>query len=146
MGFRFKYKSILKYREDIEKNAKNELALAVQAREQAKQKLKRLERERFCYLKQREADLQKGLSAASFSNYNSGMAYFKIAIEQTIEEIYSAEKVVEQARLKLKDATQEKKKMEKLKERALDAFKAEELRLESLLVDGLVTYKTATKH
>ncbi len=144
-GFRFKYQNILKYRQDSERNAKNNLAMAVQALENAKLELKALKNARFSYLKDMEKALSDGVSAASFRNYNISSNYYEVAVAEKEEEIALAEKAVRKARALLQAATQEKKKMEKIKEKELALFREEELRAENVLVDSLITYKESNK-
>ncbi len=145
MAFRFKYQNILKYRQDQESNAKNNLALAMQDLEKAKASLSLLQQQKLDYLQRRQSELQSGVTAAVFRNYQPSLEYFQTAIEDTKIEISEAEKAVVKARELLQAATQEKKKLEKVKEKALADFREEELRNENIFVDSLVTYKSARK-
>ncbi len=145
MAFRFKYQNILKYRQDQEGNAKNNLAIAIQDLEKTKTKLELLQQQKLEYLQRRQSELQAGVTAVVFRNYQASLEYFQTAIEDTKIEISEAEKTVEQARKLLQEATQEKKKLEKVKEKALADYREEELRNENIFVDSLITYKSARK-
>lgn len=145
MPFKFKYQSLLKYREDIETQAKHSLAVAINQRDQAAGQLA----EQIANAKQHALNhhqaMQTGISAAKLAMHQIEKAYYKDAIISCQQRLNKADQHVISCRQKLLEMTVERKKMEKLKERAIQNFMRDEQQRELLLNDQIITYKASSK-
>lgn len=145
MNFKFKYKTVLKYREDVEEQAKNALAAAISVLENKQNVLKRLESDFKKYMIAREKTFKRGLKASEFVFFEANSRYYREEIKMLEKQILNCREEVDLKRKNLLAATQEKKKMEKLKENEKRAFDKAEQYAETLLNDHIVTYKSAIK-
>jgi flagellar protein FliJ len=133
--FRFSLAKVLELREQVEQERQRELSVELAelyARERERVRIEQL-REQY------QAEL--GRLQQGTVDINQVMQYFAslkdLARELVVcqERIVEAEALVEAARARLTVASQEKKAIEKLRERQLEAWKLEQARLETLALD-----------
>lgn len=145
MPFKFKYQSLLKYREDLERQAKHSLAMAINQRDRAAQMLtSQIESAKQHENRHRQA-MQAGISAAKLAMHQIEKAYYKDAIISCKQQLSKADQHIATCRQTLLEMTVERKKMEKLKERAIQNYMRDEQQRELLLNDQIITYKASTK-
>ncbi len=144
--FRFRYQNLLKYKEDLEQQAKNDLALAVGALNEAKLRLADLERQQKAYKKDCLQSLEEGVVASSFSFGEMHKRYFEDAMKTCRSDIAQAKQNIAVCRQHLMACTQDKKKYEKLREKAQAAYQEEEKKREEELIDQLVNYRSSFRN
>ncbi len=143
--FRFRYHNLLKYKEDVEQSAKNELALALGRANALRDRLQVLEGAYSAFKTDCLQSIQEGVLASSFRFNTAHNHYYQDQINDCRSEIERAEQRVEDCRQKLLLATQDKEKYEKLKEKEKIQFREIENKRESELNDQLVTYRASLK-
>ncbi len=123
MAFRFRFENILKYRENIEKQKISEFLKAQEKYYNQKKKVEKLEKERDSIL-----DLMKELSSSEnfdIATFNM-VRGFVLKLEDDIkfeqEVLIQLKEIMEIRRRELLKATQDKKIMEKLRERDYNAY------------------------
>ncbi len=143
--FRFPMENILRMKEKLEEQAKNEYAQANARLLTEEEKLallqKRLEEAKLNL----KAILEERLSVLEIRQKEDAVEVIKMYVMQQQLEVKRCEKEVEVARDKLTEAMKERKTFEKLREKALDAFLKEEQKAEQKEVDELMSYKYGTK-
>ncbi|PIE77300.1 MAG: flagellar export protein FliJ [Clostridiales bacterium] len=143
--FRFRYHNLLKYKEDVEQSAKNELALSLGQLNALRDRLGELERTYSEYKAGCLQSIQEGVLASSFRFNTAHDRYYRDQMADCQAEIERADQRVADCRQKLLLATQDKKKYEKLKEKEKKLFDEMENKRESELNDQLVTYRSSIK-
>ncbi len=144
--FTFRYQNILKYKEDLEQQAKNDLARAVAALNDAKQRLTDLESQLKSYKCDCLQSLEAGVTASSFSFNDVHRRYFEDGIKTCRSDIALAKQNIAICRQHLMTCTQDKKKYEKLKEKEKAAYQEEERKREEQLIDQLVNYRSSFRN
>lgn len=145
MGFKYKYEKILSLRREEEEDRKQKLAAKVADLTRIRQKLEELGTKRRDYDDSQNEKLKGGTSAEEVWRYASGKKWYKEEIERVEEIRRIAERALAQARLELTLATKEVKKFEKLREKALNEYKAKEQRDFNEMIDGVMNFKEAGK-
>ncbi len=143
--FRFRYHNLLKYKEDIEQSAKNDLAKSVGELNALRAQLSALQRGFSSYKSDCLQSIQEGVRASSFRFNTASNHYYQDQIASCQEQIEATERRVSDCRQKLLLATQDKKKYEKLKQREKALHEEMEKKREAELNDQLVTYRSAQK-
>lgn len=144
-AFKFRLQSFLNLKEKLEEQKKLDYGKAVQLLEIEKNKKRFLEEENkktTSMLKQKMEALIKPMELHSFNQY---IDFILKEIEKQTVIIKRAEKIAEEKRLTLVKAMQERKMMEKLKDKDLVAFMEETLRAEQKLVDEITSFQYARK-
>lgn len=145
MAFKYKYEKILSLRREEEENKKQKLAAKIADLGRIKQKLEEIIQKKEGYELSQGEKLKSGTSAEEVWRYASGKKWFKEEVEHIEEMRRFAERAVSQARMELTLATKEVKKFEKLKEKALNEYRAKELRDFNEMIDGVMNFKEARK-
>lgn len=145
MAFKFRYENVLKLREDEEEQAKNRLAVAINRRETLLQEKQRLQDEKQDFEEHNSEHFAKGIKASDFAILNANKLWFKDELKRYEASIHQVELEMVSLRVALVKATQEKKKMEKLKERALNLYLDKEKHIETEMNDQIVTYQASKK-
>ncbi len=143
--FRFRFESILTYREKQEEEARKRMGAAVTALEQAKMMLQQYTDCHIGAISQWKASLKKQQRILDMQSRSNQIQWFheKVCRQQGV--VKNAEKQVEKCRLMLVEAKREKKKFEKIKENDYEAFKTGEKKREAIYVDQFVSHRTAMK-
>ncbi len=145
MAFRFRFENVLKYRENIEKQKSVEFLDAEKAYIRQKKKVEKLIGER-----EELFSLMKELSSSfDFDLVTFNMIReFALKIEEDIrfekDVLFQLKKVMEEKRRELIKASQDKRIMEKLKEKDYSAYLREENRKEVIELDEIAS-KTYNK-
>lgn len=139
--FNFRLESVLKLKTQIEDNAKNNLAQATQALERQKKYLNELESIKEETINSLNSQVDKGIPVYKVKDYNSFFALMKNKISNQKENVNNAQNDVDINREALIKAMQERKVLERLKEKKYEEFLKEQYKTEQLLIDELNSFK-----
>lgn len=144
-GYKYKLQSILKLKENVEKEKKNEFGAATQRIEKEKLKLEQLNAEMYNVNSDIEKSASEGVSVAELLMQQQFKEYYKSSIINQKVKVKMAEEYLEDCRHQLVKAMQDKKMMEKLKEIDYEKYLYNEQKNEEKLVDDLVSFKKGSK-
>lgn len=144
-GYKFKLQNILKLREDVEKDKKNEFGVATQRFDKEKLKLQQLNAEMYYMCDEIEKAVQKGMSAKELLAQQQFKNYYKRSISNQTIKSKMAEEHLAYCRNNLIDAVQDRKIMEKLREIDYGKYRYTEQKNEEKLVDDLVSFKHSNR-
>ncbi len=137
MPFNFRFEKILRLKRRIEDKLKSELGALELKKKKAvieKEKLVReLERLRGEFSKRQ----QEGMIGGEIQLYLSFLSSLSFLIARKEEEIRSLEKEIEVKRAEIVEASKERKKFEKLKERDFEIYRYEEMVRERKVLDEM---------
>lgn len=138
--FAYRMRSLLNIQYQLENQAKMELG-------RAQMQLLTEEEKRDGLIARKEAYLEEGrrmrndaVHVDELRDNRNAMLIMDEMIEAQKAQVARAEEVVEEARRKLTEVMQERKMHEKLKEKAFEQFRREELAAEGKAVDELTSY------
>jgi flagellar FliJ protein len=137
--FKFKLETVLKVKTRIEDLRKLEMQAAEVQREQARKKLLHCQEEVADTVKTYRQSCQQKLDLYLANNYHRFMIYQNKQVDLADQLLSTCNTVVIKTRQKLIEAAKEKKTVEKLKEKAYDVYKAEELNQEVKFLDEIGT-------
>jgi len=142
--FTFKFQSILKLKEQVEKNIKNELALAMELLNAEVKKLNEIVKK-----KQETIDEMKRESAKitiwKLKEYSAFIEVMKNKIDIQKNIVNQLQENVDITKRRLVEAMKERKIFEKLKELKKEEHVIEEKRKDLIAVDEIVSYKENVK-
>lgn len=139
--FRYRMQNILNVKQKLETQARNEFAIAAAKVNEEEEKLKVLEERREGY-KTHLKELYEGeLNIAEINETTQAIEAMGYIIEEQQLNLRYAEKILDQRREELREAMQDVKTHEKLKERQFAVFMQEEAAKESKEIDELVSYR-----
>lgn len=144
-GYKYKLQNILKLKENVEKEKKNEFGAATQRIENEKLKLEQLNAEMYNVNTEVEKAASEGISINELLLQQKFKEYYKNSISYQKIKVKMAEEHLEECRHRLVKAVQDKKMMEKLKEIDYEKYLYKEQKNEEKLVDDLVSYKKGSK-
>ncbi len=137
MSKKFKLQSVLDYRSLREDLARQQLAGAVQRESELLTRLVR-EQESLEYLQADFDERQRqGMAPHEFALHSDHISYKVKVVAEALEEWEAAREEVEERRRTLGEASQEKKLLEKVKERQLSEWDAEQRRREMVFLDEI---------
>jgi flagellar FliJ protein len=139
--FRFKLQAVLNIKEQTEDNLKNELGKALRKLEKEKEILKGIENERDKYIERFNVQSGKGIVVEKLKEYTIYISHLRNRMERQKDNINLAHKNVDNYREQLVKVVQERKILEKLKEKKYQEFLKEQLMEEQKLADEMVSYK-----
>lgn len=143
--FRFSMQNILNMKEKLEEQEKNNFAQANRRLLEAEEELERLKRR----LLKKEEELREAVSELTdireVRTREDAVEIVKMYVKQQQLVVIQRQKEVEVARQRLQEAMKERKTFEKLREKAFEAFVAEENKKEQKEVDELVSYRHGVK-
>lgn len=143
--FIYRMQSILDIKQKMEEQAKMEFAAARMRLNEEEEKLQYLIERKGNYEQQGRELLKDSLHVRSIMENTDAIARMKEFVEQQQLVVKKAEKQLDVARERLKEAMQESKTHEKLKEKAFEAFVREENAKEAKEVDELTSYTYGQK-
>lgn len=144
--FVYRMQSILNIKEKMETQARNEFARARQHLNEEEEKLEKLF-DRKAFYEQQGREMQKSsLNVRDILDNRNAIERMKEYIAVQKRAVATARAQLEDARLKLQDAMQEKKTQERLKEKSFEEFMREENAKESKEIDELVSYTYGQKN
>lgn len=144
--FIYRMQSILNIKEKMESQARNEFARARQRLNEEEEKLKALTDRRAFYEEQGRRLQKDSLNVRDILDNRNAIERMKEYIAAQKKAVVTAQAQLEDARLKLQEAMQEKKTQERLKEKAFEEFVKEENAKESKEIDELVSYTYGQKN
>ncbi|MCL6589571.1 MAG: flagellar export protein FliJ [Firmicutes bacterium] len=137
--FKFKLETVLKVKSRVEELRQKELKEAEVRREQARRQLAQRQEEMAATVANYREQFQANIDLYKANDYHRFIKWLSKQIELATQHLEQCEQEVHRRRLKLMEATREKKVLEKLKEKAYEEYKAEELREEIKFLDELGT-------
>jgi flagellar FliJ protein len=140
-GKQFELEQVLKYRLEVERMRKHEFAAAKQEMEQANEELKQQEAETEDISRQfheRHADMN---SIEEIRRYSDFFARKREDIKKKQEQLEQLERIMDERREVLLDATKEKKVLESLKEKKTQQWKKEANLKEQAFMDEISIQK-----
>ncbi len=144
-GFKFRLETILKLKEQFEKNAKNELGIAIMKLEEEKLKLKNICDEIKINMIEFKNACTGIIQREKIKELKSFLDFLDGAKERQEENVKKEEENVDKIRDKLVEIMKERKVLENLREKEFHKYLKEEERKEQQRVDELVSYKEAAK-
>ncbi|OGO78886.1 MAG: flagellar export protein FliJ [Clostridiales bacterium GWB2_37_7] len=144
-GYKFKLQNILKLKESMEKDKKNEFGAAIQRLENEKLKLENLNAEMINMCNEVERAAAEGISIQELVKQQQYKEYYKHSISNQKVRTNMAEEHLENCRQELVEAVQDRKIMERLKEIDYCKHLYTEQKNEEKLVDDLVSFKQSNK-
>ena len=139
--FIYRLQGTLSLKEKLEEQKKMEYGHAIAKLESEKQRLLELEEEQNLCVDQFRTTVSKSINQLKVQQYNSYIKILKVRVKEQMKVIAVAEKNVEKKRTELMYAVQERKKLEKLREKAFEEYLSEEKIAEQKAVDEIVSYK-----
>ncbi|HBF36638.1 MAG TPA: flagellar export protein FliJ [Firmicutes bacterium] len=137
--FKFKLETVLKVKTRVEDLRKRALQMAEVKRQQAKNELLQRQNAVQDTIQTYRQSCQQKLDLFQATNYHKFLIWQNKQVELANQSLKFCENKVVQTREQLLEASKEKKTVEKLKEKALVAYKAEELNREIQFLDELGT-------
>ncbi len=138
--FVFKLQAVLNLKKQIESNMKNELGKAVQELERQKIILLDIETERDEYIGEINSKSSSGISVGLLKEYSSYISLLKDRIELQKNNVRRAQKSVDKCREQLVTAVQERKMMEKLREKKYEEYIKEQQKMEQKVIDEIASF------
>lgn len=130
MAFKFRLQSVLFFRSTLEEKAQLALARAQHLLEEQSQRLQRLRDERQEMMAELERRKQGAMAATLYAIYVEGLVGMEGEIVRQVGTVEGQEQVVETCRQELARRMQDRKVMERLKEKDFQLFIAETLKRE----------------
>lgn len=144
--FNYRMQSILDIKKKLENQAKQELANAQAALDEENRKLESLKERKEGYERKAEQLLCDTLSVREImENKNAILKMDEYIVSQKKRVLMAKENLIV-AQNRMKEAMQERKIQEKLKENAFEVFLEDEKKSESKEVDELTSYTYGKKH
>lgn len=137
--FKFKLETVLKVKARVEDLRKIELREAETRREKAKSELCRCRDEVETNTRLCREKFQKRIIPEEANNYHLYLTWLNRQADLALLKLQECEREVAERRQRLIEASKEKKILEKLKEKAYQAFQAEQLSAEIKFLDELGT-------
>jgi flagellar FliJ protein len=139
-NFIFRLQPVLNVKIQMEDSLKNELGKATQRLETEARLLQRLETARDMHTSQMNEKSEKGSNIKELRDYSSYIFYIDSQISIQKDNVNSARENVDKYREMLIKAVQEKEMLQKLRDRQLEIWQKEQLRLEQGITDEIVSY------
>ena len=139
--FGFRLESVRNLKVQLEDNAKNNLALASRELKKQKEFLTGLRTTREDSISELNSKVDEGVSISQIRAYNNYLTLLKQKITEQRENVNTAQKQVDVRRESLVKAVQERKILDKLREKKYGEFLKEQGKAEQLLIDELNSFK-----
>ncbi|EPR13077.1 flagellar export protein FliJ [Ruminiclostridium papyrosolvens] len=139
--FGFRLESVRNLKVQMEDNAKNNLALASRELEKQKEFLTGLKTTRESSISELNSKVDQGISISQIRAYNNYLSFLKQRITEQKENVNVAKNQVDIRRESLVKAVQERKILDKLREKKYGEFLKEQGKAEQLLIDELNSFK-----
>ncbi len=137
--FKFKLETVLKVKTRVEDLRKIELREAELRREKARLELCRWQDEVEANIRIYREKFQQRIVPEEANNYHLYLTWLNRQVDSALLKLQECEREVNERRLKLIEASKEKRILEKLKEKAYQAYQAEQLNIEIKFLDELGT-------
>lgn len=139
--FAFRLESVLKLKTQMEDNAKNNLARATKELENQKTYLEQLKNVNDASINSLTVEVDEGIPVYRVRLYNNYLSLMKEKIVNQKENVNVAEHNVDTNREVLIKAMQERKVLEKLKDKKFDEYIKDQNKAEQLGIDELNSFK-----
>ena len=143
--FKFKLQPILNLKFQIEDNLKNKLGKAMAELERQKLALSRMEHKKEQTIQEFREKSSRRITVRKLMEYNTYIAFLNEKIILQKENVNFARNNVDKIRGELIKAVQERKILDKLKEKKYELFLEEQLKDEQKLNDEIVSYRHSNK-
>ncbi|MCX7922375.1 MAG: flagellar export protein FliJ [Clostridia bacterium] len=143
--FVFKLQPLLNIKTQMEDSLKNELGKATQKLEDEKRVLKGIELEQETIINEINIKSTHGVLVEKLKEYSTYISFLKDKANLQKENINLAQNNVDKYREQLIKVVQEKKILEKLKEKQYQEFLKDQMKEEQKLNDEIVSYKYTDK-
>jgi flagellar FliJ protein len=137
--FKFKLETVLKVKIRMEDLRKIELREAELRQEKARLELCRWQDEVEANIRLYREKFQQRIIPEEANNYHRYLTWLNRQVDMAMIKLQECQREVAECRQKLIEAAKEKKVLEKLKEKAYQAYRAEELSAEIKFLDELGT-------
>lgn len=144
-GFKFRLQTLLKLKEQFEKNAKNELGVAIMKLEEEKSKLRVIEDNIDITTNDFREACSGVIRPEKIKDLKTYLEHLQLARDKQKENVKRQQKNVDIIRERLVEIMKERKVLENLKEKDFQEYLKEEAKKEQQQVDELVSYKRASK-
>ncbi|HHW23183.1 MAG TPA: flagellar export protein FliJ [Clostridiaceae bacterium] len=144
-AFKFRLQSFLRLKEQLEKNAKNELGAAVMKLEEEKARLRAIEDNIDLTMGDFRKACQGIIQPEKIKELKAFLEYLHTERERQEVNVKRQQENVDKIREKLVEIMKERKVLENLREKEYLQFLKEEERKEQQRVDELVSFKEAAK-
>lgn len=138
---KFDMHQVLNYRKELEKLCKQEFASAKHDLDAAAERLEHEKQEAFTLAQEFCSRQQQIDSIFEMQLYTDFFARKREELKQQQQRVEALDRVLEDRREELLQATKEKKVMEQLKKKQDEAFRREQAHKEGLLLDEIATQK-----
>lgn len=142
-NFKFRYSKILEIKVQEEDDKKQLLATKISDMERIRGKLEEVKAQRLAYEERILSEMQGGVSAQKISSYNRFKKWYRDEIENFETRLDMAQRALSIAREELLTATQEVKKIEKLKEKAFNEYKFKEEKAMQEMIEETINFQMA---
>ncbi|PYG89821.1 flagellar FliJ protein [Ruminiclostridium sufflavum DSM 19573] len=139
--FAFRLESVLKLKVQMEDNAKNNLARSTKELERQKAYLEELNNVKNASVSSLSGEVDEGIPVYRVRLYNNYLSLMKEKIINQKENVNVAQDNVDTNREGLIKAMQERKVIEKLKERKFEDYIKEQNKSEQIIIDELNSFK-----
>ena len=138
--FRYRMQNILDIKMKLESQAKIAYGIANQKYMEEQKKLQEIMLRRASYERALKESMIGSIDIRQVAHARADVNTMKTIMRRQMIEVHKAERALEDARKALNEVMMERKTHEKLKEKALEQFKAELNAQESKEIDQLVSY------
>lgn len=143
--FKFRYANILKLREDHEEEVKRQLKNENQKLSLLEDHKAKLEHDYGQYRVDVQLKLSSGIKGHEAKHINEHQIYFREKLDQAGWAIYKQQQVIESVKVDLTHAIQERKIMEKLKEKEFINYQEASRKEEVKETDEVVNYQNSKR-
>lgn len=134
--------SLLSTKEKLEEIKKLEFGKSMEVYQRAEQQLQSyIKKEEDCIHVQQELLMKKRINPVHLKNINLFILHNKKKIETSIQQVKAAQEDMEEKRKGMLEFMQQRKMMERLKEKALLDFIIEENKQEQINIDELLSFR-----
>jgi len=144
-GFKFRLQTFLNLKERLEKNARNELGMAIKKLEEEKEKLRAIEANIDHTMEEFRRACQGIIDREKIKEINAFLDYLQAEKEKQEVNVKRQQEIVDKIREKLVEIMKERKVLENLREKDYQEYLKEEEKKERLQVDELVSYNESIK-
>ncbi len=137
MGFSFRLERILQLRRQKENEEMRKLSSAQKLLQEAQTERDRLLQEQLEHETELRTLQQSGRASHTWALYHRHLAHIGQKIIEAEKEIILRQEILTQQRTALIEATQERKVLERLREKQLEDYRLEELRKEQIDLDDI---------
>lgn len=141
--FRFRMQSMLNLRQQVEEQTKNRMAVAMNRLQMEKDKLMLFKEEKRTVTEELNREASSGITVSNIRRFNAYIGHLNEKVDRQNAVVKQHIRNADKIREELIKAMQDRKVLEKLRERKYEEFGKELLRMEQRAVDELISYKNS---